>query len=328
MNATFRHRRSNRTTGLWCGLGSSAWAAFAAWVAATAPNVSNRLAAGAFLAGVPLAMTTLSLWVLAAYRHERLTIQGNQIAHKGVTRRKEIDLAQVIEARWRLPLPGSVVLRDASTRLAIPFSNYEDDDVERIVAHLRSALPPKIQTNWNLFAYKASARRERSNRTKPSPDEILVDRKRWDRFFTPVLVFYLLAVAVNTYIIKGDFRPLLVAPVPIVALWLLFRMTTPAKGTVTQKLSKSADPDLYHLLVVTAVTLPSALLGFVAVERLRPHLAHPDAIMIAWTFACLMIFLFEGHRLDRRKARRDREAADAAAKARGEAIDDAAWLNP
>jgi hypothetical protein len=160
MEETFRLRRSIRTTGLWCGLGFSAWTIFSVWVATLAArDVPGRLAMTALFAGVPLTMTALSLWTVAAYQRERLTIQGDRIIHQGVIRRKEIDLKQAVEARWRVPLPGSVVLRDGSTRIVIPFFNHEDDDVARIVHHLRSTLRPEIQAGWNLFAYKTARRR-------------------------------------------------------------------------------------------------------------------------------------------------------------------------
>jgi hypothetical protein len=90
VNASFRLKRSCRNQSIAFLLGFSAWAAFAVAVAPTTPGVPNRLAALAFMAGVPLAMAGLSLWLLAAYYREELTIQNTHISFRGVLRRKEM----------------------------------------------------------------------------------------------------------------------------------------------------------------------------------------------------------------------------------------------
>jgi hypothetical protein len=324
MNASYRLKRSLRTQGVCFGLGFAASVIFAAWIAATAPNVPNRLAAVVVLAGVPLAMTGLSAWMLAAYYRERLTMQGDRIVHEGVVGRKEIDITHVVEARWRIPLPGGIVLRDASTRLSISFSNYEDDDVDRIVGHLQSTLPPQIQFGWNLFAYRSDACRARKARTKPGPDEILADRRRWDRLFAPVLVLALITGAASGWI-RGRPSDILISLLAVLSCWILFRTMTPAQGTVVRKLSRATDPETCQILTLAAAAIFFGIAGLVAVSQLRPRLNHPDAVTIIWSLACFAIFMVEGQRLERRRAIREREAADAAAKVRSDAVDESAW---
>jgi hypothetical protein len=281
----------------------------------TGPDVKHRVGATVVMGGVPLMMAGISLWLLTAYWREELTIHGERVTFRGIVRRRDVDLREVTRALWRTGHGGgSVVHRTETARLSIHLANYEDEGRDQLVRHLRSVLDPQIQTGWSLFAYKIAFRQPRSIRTKPGPDEILLGRGRWDRYFMPALVVASLAGVVS-WRITDELR-YLAAPLPFLALWALMRATTPAAGMVVQKL---VDPDTVRILWFLHLWLAVAIAGLMAHKVFRPRPADPDAFMIVGALVWFGVLLFEGGRVDRRRTLRDREAADLAAKARGEA---------
>jgi hypothetical protein len=271
------------------------------------------------MGGIPLIMAGLSLWTLMAHWRAELTIQGTRVAAQGIVRFREIGLLDVTEARWRTrPVGGSVVLRSESTRLSVEFGNYETEESARIVQHLRSVLSPEVQTGWNLFAYKTALLEPRSVRMKPDPDEVLRRRERWDRYLAPTLVVTGLA-GIAAWRIAGESLFLLAAPLFPLIGWALMRATTPADGMVAKKLSSFANRDTTRFLGFLLLWFLTGVAGVIAHDVFRPRLVHPDAIMIVGCAIWVVILLFEAGLQDQREARRDREAADLAAKARGEA---------
>jgi hypothetical protein len=318
VDATFRLRRYCRNLGLGCALGFLAWAALAVFMALTAPEIRYRLAAIAVMGGIPLFMAGMSVWVLVAYWRAALTIQGTRVVTRGIFRSREISLLEVTEARWRTESAGgSVVLRNESARLSVEFGYYEADESSGIVHHLRSVLRPDVQTGWNLFAYKTALLEPRSARMKPGPDEVLLRRDRWDRYLVPSLVMASFA-GIAAWRIAGESLFLAGPLFPLVG-WALIRATTPADGMVAKKLSTLANPDTARILGFLLVWFLVGVAGVIVHEVFRPGLAHPDAFMIVGGAMWLVILLFEAGLQDRRQACRDREAADLAAKARGEA---------
>jgi hypothetical protein len=318
VDATFRPRTYHRNFGLGCVLGFLAWGALGMFGALTDPEIRHRLAAIAVMAGIPLLMAGMSAWVLVAYWRAELTIQGTRLVNRGIFRSSEISLLDVTEARWRTrSAGGSVVLRNESARLSVEFGYYEADESFGIVHHLRSVLRPDVQTGWNLFAYKTALLEPRSGRTKPGPDEVLLRRDRWDRYLVPSLVMVSLA-GVAAWRIAGESLFLAAPLFPLVG-WALIRATTPADGMVVKKLSSLANPDTARILGFLLVWFLVGVGGVIVHEVFRPRLTHADAVMIVGGAIWSVILLFEAGLQDRRQARSDREAADLAAKARGEA---------
>ncbi len=317
MDATFRHRRRNLHLAIACIPGFLAWAALNlfVFVVMAKPNV-DRLAAAAVMGGLPLVMAGLSLWTLIAYWREELTIRDGRIVFRGVVRRKEIGLSELVEARWR-PESRRLILRGESTRITVDLRNYEEDDRNRLIDLLRSAIRPEIQTDWALFAHKVGYRRPRVDRTKPRPDEALLTRVRWDRYLVPLLVMSSLA-GIASWKVTGEPR-FLVTPLILLGAWAFARMVIPRDGVVSTKLSASAPPGsfLRFLLLWTL----AALSCLIAHETFRSRMAHPEAVRIVGALIWVGGLLFEAHKEDRRQRRRDREAADQAAKARGERPD-------
>ena len=164
LDVAFRLQRWYRNLGLAGVIGYPAWAVLDAIVVATDTRIVDRTLAAALLVGVPLFMTGVSVWLLLAHWRAMLTIRGTQIISRGVIQSREIDLAQVTNARWQ---PGGrdggrIVLLDGSARIAIDFQNYEIEQRAIIIQYLRSVVEPEVQTGWNLFAYKTALLEPRS----------------------------------------------------------------------------------------------------------------------------------------------------------------------
>ncbi|AMV40384.1 hypothetical protein VT85_23335 [Planctomyces sp. SH-PL62] len=263
-------------------------------------------------------MAGLSAWMLLDYHRGSLTFQGSRVVSQGVVRRVEIDLADAVEARWRIhPVGGSLVVRDPATRLVVNFAELGRDQRHAIVARLREAIRPEIQSDWDLFAYKTRFGEGGKPRAVPGPGEILATRARWTRIFAPALVASAAVAAVAWWWTR---HPSVFAVVPVVAgMWSLFRAMTPAEGKVEREISWRSDPDLMGPLAFFPAWGVVGAVGIFAFNRLWPRPAHPKALAIVGCVAWFGILLLTAHRLDRRQARRDREAAERAAREREEA---------
>ena len=286
------------------------------FLALTGPEVRNRLAAAALMGGVPLFMA--GLCILGLVRREALTIRGERVVSQGIFRLKEIGLLEVTRARWRRwpGFNGSLVLRNESARLPVYFDNYEAEDRDRIIQYLRSVLPPEVQTNWNLFAYNIAIRKPRSVHSKLGPDEVLLRRDRWDPYLVPSLLVFGLA-GIILWKIMGELLCLTMPLAPL-AGWALIRASTPAEGMVAQKISSAITPEMARFLWFVLLWGMVAIAGLLAHGLFLPRQREPDMYLIVGFVVWYGVAIFEAVLEIRRQFRRDREAADLAAKARGE----------
>ncbi len=318
MDETFRVRRSVRKQGWICLAAFLGWAALGAAVAWHEPGVKGRAALAAAVVAFPLAMAGLSGWLILYYRRAALTIRGDRVVAHGVGKMQEVDLARVAGARWRLGLnEGNLVLTDGRAKVSIEFGSYEDAERDRMVRHFRSSLAPGVQEGWNLFAYRITDGRPRPARTVPGPGEILIRRDRWDRLLLPMVAAATLA-GVAAWRMTG-LPGLLALPALPVALWLLLRYSTPAEGMVARKLSTPEDPETARFFGFLLLWGVAGVGGLATLEAWWGRLSHPTATLALLGVAWFGGLLYEGGKVDRRQARRARELADLAAKARGEA---------
>ncbi len=345
MDATFRMRRSYRNQGAWCLPVFLAWAAFGAYLALTDSNIPHRMAALLFFVSVPLFMAMLAFWMLLAYWREALTIRGDRLAFRGVFRRTEFNLRDIAEGRWRTrPVGGSLVLRTEpklrlnerclgighylgrgvgrprESKLTLNFGNYATDESESLVRHFRAVLEPDVQSGWNLFAYKITTGEPEPQPKKPGPDEILLRRDRWDRWLLPTTLVVLL-VGVLVWGITREVRFLLPTLGPV-ALWAYLRLTTPAEGMIVRRLSHSFEPEARHFLAFLILWGIVAVVAVFLIDAWQPKQAAPNVAMIVVAVIWVIVLLVEGGLHDRRQARREREKAELAAKARGEPSSD------
>ena len=313
MNATFRLRRTYRTEGL-IGL-PACLALFGLFLLFGASH--SRLVEVAFIGSVPLFMAGFSAWTLLAFWRHELSIVDECLTLRGVLRAKTIDLGEVVEARWRVCRQvGSVVLKTESVRLGIDLRDYESEEQDQIVGCLRTSLRPEVQVGWNLFAFKTERWLERSRRSKPGPDEVLVRRDHYDRYLWPSVVLTALAGIITACMTANP--GYLGLPLGPLVLWGLFRALTPAKGIIETKLTLPRTPETAQIVGFLAIWFLLAFVGVGVYGFMESRLAHPEAALIVGALAWVSVLFGKGFRLERRRARQAQEAADLASKGRNE----------
>src|SRR5262249_26082079 len=176
--------------------------------------------------------------------------------------------SDVVAARWKTR-GASLVLKCASSKLTIHLANYEREERDRLVSHLRAVLPLEVQTGWNLFADTISPGEPTLLRVKPGPYEILVFRNRWD----PWLLMGTLAASILGLIacaLTGVERFFILLLVPL-AGWVVLDASTPGDGFVIRRLSLNSGPFLVFLLVWCVLGISGLLL----IELLQAKLTTP-----------------------------------------------------
>ena len=311
MNATFRLRRSYLLLGVLCTLLFAAMAIVSVlgiYFEAPAERRAAALAVGLGIAAFWLAFMALGVWVLLAYWRERLVVRDGEIDCVGVIRRKRIRVPEIVSARWRCwPAGGSLVLKTASTRLALDLANYQSDEQRRLIRFFREAVPSPLQSGWGLFYARIvkgrSQRARRLQKTEPDEGEILLTRRRLDAYFLAGLLL-LAATSVYVYHVTGDasiFSKLVVIPL----IWLLVRCLIPRKGEVRKRLS--CDPR-GRFVLFAYVWLFGGMVAFFLVKAFFPNAAL--AFMIPF-FVITFAGIFTGaRRLDRRQRREEKEAIE------------------
>lgn len=133
------------------------FAGFGIWsVFASALNIDGSfphpvliaIFAGFFWGGWFLA----SLYVVAAYFREKLTVTSQSITQKGVFRTRATAISDVTSVKWRAwPVGGSIVIRYPHSRMTIHFDNFITDEREQLISCLRELISEDCQANWDVF---------------------------------------------------------------------------------------------------------------------------------------------------------------------------------
>jgi hypothetical protein len=322
MDASFRKKTSTREL-MFVLLGITfllGWSAVWIYFSLIDPRFPRPSAAAAMFGGIPLFFACAGVLETLAIRRYQLTIRGEHVNVRGLFRTTDLNLKEVTEARW-YPRTG-VRLRSASANLVISLLAFEKHEQEAIVGHLHSAIDPTAQIDWNLFVYKERRSAARHARTKPGPDEILVNRSYWDRRLLPFglpIVIVAGTIGVVAWRMTGDPKHLGVVIGGVVAPvlgWVLVRYQIPAHGRIDRKVSTviRSDPSLKFMLRGTAVFL--IVLAILGVFWRR--LTNPDLLLVSATLVWCVFIVWEMLKRERREERLDRELADLAGKDRGE----------
>ena len=123
----FRPRRTYLVLGVTCAIGFAVFGSGSVFVAAT--NID-----GSFPHPIPMAVVfglfwgawfIASLWIIAAYFREQLTIESEAITQQGVLRRRTTSVQAISKLQWRLrPVRGSAVIHWPEGRITIHFDNF------------------------------------------------------------------------------------------------------------------------------------------------------------------------------------------------------------
>jgi hypothetical protein len=313
MIETLRMKRSIRNSMLVCLPFFIAVGIASVWVFLFDPKGPHSLSVALVMGAFWSFWVVACLWCLLAYWKYRLIVEGDRVTKVGIFTRNELWLGDVAEARWRTwPRGGSLVLKSFDCRMAIDFNEYTDEQRDALVRHFRANLDPAVQTGWMLFAYQVTSGETKER--EPQEGDVVIDRRRWDRFFLRMLPLFMATGAYLAW--QADRWGFLFVPlVPLAFLWVPLRFATPAKGLTCQPLSKEEwAPG--QLRMFSAIGL--SILAMPAIKWMIPERGSQDTaigILAAGLSAYMIVEVF---RTDRWVRRRVAEKAEAAALARGE----------
>ncbi|MDP7017184.1 MAG: hypothetical protein QGG36_15370 [Pirellulaceae bacterium] len=112
-------------------------------------SLARRTTMAAFACLVMSAFGAFSSGWIAAYFRERLVLGKTAIVHQGIFRRRVVDPPSATRIKWRRN--AVIVIRTASTRIAIDLDKFTTDEQEEIICFLRATFKPDIQHGWQKF---------------------------------------------------------------------------------------------------------------------------------------------------------------------------------
>jgi hypothetical protein len=310
MNAVLRLRKSYFALGIVGLVMLLAMAAFSYYAAITDVPADRRAYFLILTLGVWGFMTCLDLWLLLACWREQLLVQDDRMIRQGVFSTKELSWSEIVEARWRvIPAGGSVVLKTATDKMKVEFSNFEREQSLFLIRHLWKVLPSFAHRDWPLFCYKIALPMSKSLAPQvergPHENEVRITRRRWDWYFLPGI---LLAAAIGVYLWQmfGLSRSL-IGPLPLIALWLFVRWGTPKQGMLVP-----TSPEDRQLIAWFSLTLLSAFpLMYISKQLEKQHPALGFVALLP-LLAFFPVIIRMGVRKERRQKERALEATPAA----------------
>ncbi|WP_298864518.1 hypothetical protein [uncultured Gimesia sp.] len=182
------------------------------------------------------------IWSFLVCQYRSITIQKETVILQGVFSCKEIDLSRVLEARWKLIGSGVLTLKTLTEKGSVHLLNFEREDRLWLIQYFRSHLPESIQQNWDLFCLKVAIPL-RDPKPKvfrdPGPDEILITRKRYDRFGIPLIIISIICGVLTAWYFKHP--KYLSMPVILIIFWVLLRNSIPKEGKVFSKIGSDKE---------------------------------------------------------------------------------------
>jgi len=241
--------------------------------------------------------------ILGSIRH-RLTIADPSIESAGVFGAKRIMLDEVVEARWRLyGDAGSLILKTASDKVGIRFSNYRREQARELVRFLRFRLPEGVQHGWDRywgFYWRLF------DEPEPISEEWLEERRSLRRRIHGIFAFSTLVMVAAAFLVvryTGEFR-LLVWLVVFFGVWVLCHFMEPPRGKVVRRMRAASrmHPVVLAGLVLLPVTFVICLpMGAFGIAGGR---------VVFWVGSALsMVLMFLGVFLQDKRVKEYREEA-------------------
>jgi hypothetical protein len=315
MNETFRPRPGLRYSMLAC---LTLFVPMGVICAIAIPQTGAALLGSGFCGFLAIGAMVMLLDI----RRHRLTVTENVVEACGLFGGKQIPLAEVIEARWRLYSDlGRLVLKTAAGKVAINFSTYPREHAHRLILFFRNRLPKERQVGWEPFWEFYWSRFDTPD---PACRERFAEETRWLRMRMDLwMVLGLLLTAglmawAYPWLREAQHMPegrhpamvVLIGLGSIVALWAFVRFQVTADvGKIRERVPPpDAGPAVAiyfgSLLLTITVPLAMAIYGFHG-ER---------SVFFGGCLIAFVVGLAMCIRLTRRHSRWQKEAARAAAK--------------
>lgn len=163
----FRHSRSNLAAAVVCAIGFAATGCFSVIVAISGADGPFphpvEIAVAIFVCLFWAALFATSLFMIAAYFREQITLTSTTITRRGVFRTQCAEIANISQMSWCRTVWGDLVLvRTPHARLKICFGNFTERDRSILIAGLHEVIPADDQNGWSTFLEPRSKQPVRS----------------------------------------------------------------------------------------------------------------------------------------------------------------------
>ncbi|MFH1301308.1 MAG: hypothetical protein ABIK07_09615 [Planctomycetota bacterium] len=263
----------------------------------------RRLFAIPFAALLLLFPGGISLWALLIYRRAFLSLQNGTVISQHLFSRQQLQLQDVVTARWRLmPLVG-LSLSTAKETVVVDLNYFQREDQLWLIQYFRNQVPPDKQQDWPRFCWLIAMRLKKQLHPEvriPGPHEIFITRRRYDRMVVPLtIISALIGIGLTWWLQNLGFLAFPIAPV---AFWLLMRFQTPKKGYVQPRIwghKESRDP----MIFITVLGLTS-MLYLIARKFDAPE---PTTFLWFCSFLVLSAIAFTPYLMRSERERKQRE---------------------
>ncbi len=278
---------------------------FVAWVCGIRVCVDQEARMFIGLCGPILwgSLLLASTAMLIDYWRYRLTIDKGRIVLRGIFRHKEVDLVDVMEARWLVP-KGRLRLRTPFENLTIVFDNFESRQRLWLIRFFRQHTPEPAQKDWELFCHGVALplRDPKPNAPRsPGPDEYLYTRRHWD--WLCVCMFAVVAVVCGIIAIWSFEPPLVVGVFATAVLAWLWRFRISKHGEVHKRPSVDNRGFLRFIFVSMGVATGLHL----TLAQILPGQA--AALMCINLLLCLGLFVWRFQQFLTKERQREWNAA-------------------
>lgn len=261
------------------------------------------------------AMSTIAVWMLLSYVRGRLVVDERRIVRKGVLFTRSIQCDDVRRVVWK-SAPAQIQLCGATTQLKINLADFEPGDRLWLVRRLQqfaSEEPRQVpQEHWEGFCVRVAVPLLESCRfdpQRPAAGQVLLTRQRWASYFLPAtMVTLLLGLAVAW--LQRRPQVFFVAPLPMLCLWGLLHLSTPAGGIVDSRVTAEPGRPQFLKFLLLWGTFGLAGTFFIGALQLQPtqRIVVGTAAAIAW----IAILLFRAAQFDRQRNQHQQERIDMA----------------
>lgn len=199
---------------------------------------TRRVLLAVLCGSIWLFMATLSGLMIVSCCRESWHVNKLLVRHVGLFRTREIVFAHVSKLRWICSAAGTISLKTPRQSLRISLENFTKEERLWLIHMLRGIVPDSPQVNWDQFcggiAVPLSRPVENPDR-RLKPDEGRFTRGRCDLYFG-VLFAATMGTVLFLEHVPDRLPQRIVAPIVVIAFWLLLRFQIPRSGLIATRL--------------------------------------------------------------------------------------------
>jgi hypothetical protein len=237
----------------------------------------------------------------------RLIIDGDSVTQVGIFRTKQINLAEVVQARWRLG--GAVILKTLAGTMKVDISGYRGGEARQLIKFFHLCLPAERQRGWEKFwemKWRSFDEPDPTRREEFAEATRRLRRRYWMWLAVGVALVFITTIVL--WCCTGDADNLrglafLVLLLPVLAL----TQCVSAGGKIAAQTELSRTANASPLLVTGCVVLMLGFLGAIPFALLGTPIAGRTVMLGGALLGCLLVVI--GSRVQERKVRPIRSMA-------------------